>query len=115
MQRVHLVVVRLCSMRTAAVAVRGLHRDCSQRCRVCTAQGAVRARAPPSSAFLLGNNLKMPYALRTRKPPLNDPLLTACHDALPPDILEYILLLRVAMPPPMWRYLARYRHIGRAT
>jgi hypothetical protein len=37
------VVVRLCRMRTAAVAVRGLHRDCSQRCRVCTAQGAVRA------------------------------------------------------------------------
>ena len=42
-------------------------------------------------------NLKMPYALRTRKPPRNDPLLTACHDALPPDILEYILLLRVAI------------------
>ena len=53
----------------------------------------------------------MPYALRTRKPPRNDPLLTACHDALPPDILEYILLLRVAMPP---RYPLRSRRRARA-
>ena len=67
-----------------------------------------------SSPAIVGfstDNLKMPYALRTRKPPRNDPLLTACHDALPPDILEYILLLRVAMPP---RYPLRSRRRARA-
>ena len=67
-----------------------------------------------SSPAIVGfstDNLKMPYALRTRKPPRNDPLLTACHDALPPDILEYILLLRMAMPP---RYPLRSRRRARA-
>ena len=74
-----------------------------------------------SSPAIVGfsiDNLKMPYALRTRKPPRNDPLLTACHDALPLDILEYILLLglfplllRMAMPP---RYPLRSRRRARA-
>ena len=66
--------------------------------------------SPAIVGFSIGN-CKMPYALRTRKPPRNDPLLTACHDALPPDILEYILLLRMAMPP---RYPLRSRRRARA-
>ena len=36
------------------------------------------------------------YNLRPRRPKRTDPLLTACHDYLPPDILEYILLLRLS-------------------
>ena len=37
-------------------------------------------------------NVKMTYNLRARKPPRRDALLAACHDALPREILEYILL-----------------------
>ena len=45
-------------------------------------------------------NKQMAYGLRprTRKPARRDPFLVACHDALPPEILRHILLLRVAMP-----------------
>ena len=45
-------------------------------------------------------NKQKVYGLRprARKPARCDPLLTACHDALPPEILRHILLLRVAMP-----------------
>ena len=45
-------------------------------------------------------NKQMVYGLRprARKPARRDPLLTACHDALPPEMLRHILLLRVAMP-----------------
>ena len=48
----------------------------------------------------------MAYNLRPRKPPRTDPLLTACTDNLPQDVLEYIYALRVAMPP---RYPLRSR------
>ena len=40
----------------------------------------------------------MVYALRPRGPKRTDPLLTQIHDHLAPDILEYILLMRLAMP-----------------
>ena len=45
-------------------------------------------------------NKEMPYDLRprVRKPARRCPLLMACHDALPSDILRRILLMRVAMP-----------------
>ena len=38
------------------------------------------------------------YNLRPRRPKRTDPLLTACYDYLPHNILEYILLLRLAVP-----------------
>ena len=43
-------------------------------------------------------NGKMAYNLRARKPPRRDALLAACYDALPREILEYILLMRITMP-----------------
>ena len=54
-------------------------------------------------------NKEMTYDLRprVRKPVRRCPLLMACHDALPTDILRRILLMRVAMPH---RYPLRSRH-----
>ena len=59
-------------------------------------------------------NTQMAYGLRPRprKPLRRDPLLTACHDALPPELLRHVLLLRVAMPH---NYHLRSRRHGCST
>lgn len=59
----------------------------------CTTASAAPAAKRQRHGGWVGSQPNIPNPVRT------DPLLTACHDHLPPDILEYIFLLRLAMLP----------------
>lgn len=54
-------------------------------------------------------HVKTPYNLRPRR---DDPLLMVCYDALPPDVLEYILgsNFSVELQEPKHSYCARCGH-----
>ena len=66
----------------------------------CARNTSPHTQLRPAIPFHCNKQMSYVYDLRprVRRPARRDPLLMACHDALPPDILRHILLMCIAMP-----------------